>query len=104
MPIKPENKWFYPKDWPEIRERILQRAGNKCEWCGVKNGEPHPETGARVVLTIMHLNHIIGDCSDDNLKAACQLCHNRYDREHRNETRQKPKNEQLLLGEIRNGL
>lgn len=37
MPIKPENKARYPKDWPKIRERILARAGNKCEQCGVAN-------------------------------------------------------------------
>lgn len=37
MPIKPENRALYPTDWPEIRERILVRAGNCCERCGVKN-------------------------------------------------------------------
>lgn len=37
MPIRPENRKRYPADWPEIRERILARAGNKCERCGVKN-------------------------------------------------------------------
>lgn len=38
MPIKPENLARYPADWPAIRARIQQRAGNKCEQCGVKNG------------------------------------------------------------------
>lgn len=37
MPIKPENKARYPKDWPQIRERILARAGNCCEKCKVPN-------------------------------------------------------------------
>ena len=27
----------YPKDWKEIRERILIRAKSKCEYCGLKN-------------------------------------------------------------------
>lgn len=31
MPIKPENRARYPKTWPAIRERILARAGNRCE-------------------------------------------------------------------------
>ena len=31
MPIKPENKARYPKDWKQIRERILKRAGHRCE-------------------------------------------------------------------------
>ena len=26
-----------PKDWPEIRERIMERAESKCEFCGVPN-------------------------------------------------------------------
>lgn len=37
MPIKPENKKLYPKNWKEIREEILKRANNCCEHCGVKN-------------------------------------------------------------------
>lgn len=37
MPIKPENRARYPKDWAEIRQRILARAGNACEQCGVEN-------------------------------------------------------------------
>lgn len=27
----------YPKDWPDIVERIRLRSGDKCEWCGVPN-------------------------------------------------------------------
>jgi len=27
----------YTKDWKEIRERILKRAKNKCECCGLEN-------------------------------------------------------------------
>jgi len=27
----------YPPDWKERRERILKRAGNKCEFCGLQN-------------------------------------------------------------------
>ena len=38
MPIRPENRNRYPKDWPVISKRIRDRANNKCEWCGVQNG------------------------------------------------------------------
>lgn len=34
MPIKPENRARYPVDWPEIRLRILRRAGYRCEHAG----------------------------------------------------------------------
>lgn len=39
MPIKPENRHRYPKDWPEIRQRILQRAHYRCEQpgCGAQH-------------------------------------------------------------------
>jgi hypothetical protein len=39
VPIKPENRARYPADWPEIRARILARAGNCCEWCRAPNRE-----------------------------------------------------------------
>lgn len=37
MPIKPENRARYPENWDEIREAILERAGNKCEKCKAPN-------------------------------------------------------------------
>jgi len=37
MPIKPENKARYPKEWPQIRAAILARAGNACEKCKAPN-------------------------------------------------------------------
>ena len=74
MPIKPENKSRYPKNWKEIRERILKRANNRCEFCGVENHtyRHNPKTGkdAYIVLTIAHLDHTPENCSDDNLKAS----------------------------------
>lgn len=91
MPIKPENKSRYPKNWKEIRARILERANNRCEFCGVENHtiRYNPKTGnnAYIVLTIAHMNEVIEDCSDENLKALCQRCHNRYDAKSRAEHR-----------------
>ena len=91
MPIKPENKSRYQKNWKEIRARILERANNRCEFCGVENHtyRYNPKTGkdAYIVLTIAHLDHIPENCSDENLKALCQRCHNQYDAEHRKQTR-----------------
>lgn len=40
MPIRPENKNRYPKNWAEISHRIrFDRAKGKCEKCGVPNYE-----------------------------------------------------------------
>lgn len=39
MPIRPENKHRYPKDWKAISKRIREvRAGNLCEQCRAPNG------------------------------------------------------------------
>ena len=86
MPIKPENRGRYPKSWKQIRTKILERANNKCEFCGIENYSMK-ENGARVVLTIAHLDHTPENCDPDNLRALCQKCHNTYDTEHRKETR-----------------
>lgn len=40
MPIRPENKARYPKDWPAISKRIRRRARNRCECkgeCGLRH-------------------------------------------------------------------
>lgn len=34
MPIRPENLHRYPADWPSVRDRILKRAGHRCEHPG----------------------------------------------------------------------
>jgi 5-methylcytosine-specific restriction endonuclease McrA len=81
MPVLPENRSRYPKNWKAIRRAILERAGNVCETdgCGAVNGQPHPSTGAKVVLTIAHLDHTPENCDPANLRAWCQRCHNAYD-------------------------
>lgn len=88
MPIKPENRSRYPADWKQIRQAKLDSAGHRCEGspaypdCRAANGEPHPVTGSRVVLTIGHLDHQPENCEPENLRAWCQRCHLAYDAEH----------------------
>lgn len=77
----------YPPNWSEIRNRILERAGNCCEGspaypdCRAMNGKPHPVTGSKVVLTIAHMNHDKGD-NEETLRALCQRCHLKHDLGH----------------------
>ena len=78
MPIKPENRARYPKDWKQIRQRVLERAGNKCEFCGIENYAIR-ENGSKVVLTIAHLDNVPEHCEMSNLRALCQKCHLTYD-------------------------
>lgn len=44
MPIRPENRARYPADWSSISARIKERAGFKCEDCGV----PDRQLGGRL--------------------------------------------------------
>jgi len=89
MPILPENKHRYPKNWKEIREQILFECFYKCEFCGVENKTYRDNS--IVVLTIAHLDHTPENCERENLRALCQRCHNRYDAAHRAETRKRKK-------------
>lgn len=93
MPIKPENRSRYPKNWSsEVRPAILERAHNSCEFCGRRNHTYYfnekTKRMVKVVLTIAHFNHQPEDCSPDNLRALCQQCHLRYDAEHHRQTAQ----------------
>src|ERR1039458_336257 len=82
MPIRPENKLRYPKDWPAISKRIRERADNLCEHCDVPNGSRRENSAGKmvtIVLTVAHLDHQPENCADENLAALCQKCHNSYD-------------------------
>ena len=96
MPIRPENRGLYPPEWrTRIVPEIKARAGNCCEGsprypdCRAANGEPHPVTGSKVMLTIAHLDHQPENNDPANLRAWCQRCHNKYDAAHRQETRRR---------------
>lgn len=89
MPIRPENRDRYPKDWKAISLEVREAAGWRCQGlepypdCRARHGLPHPVTGSTVVLTVAHLNHQPEDNGEPgnrpNLRAACQRCHNTYD-------------------------
>jgi len=95
MPIRPENRARYPKDWKAISARIrFERAGGQCECAGEcgkhppgvrcegRHGHPNPRTRRIITLTVAHLDHTPENCGDDNLKAMCNACHLAYDAEH----------------------
>lgn len=106
MPFDPKK---YPPDWKEIRARILDRAASKCEKCGVPNhavgardrhDEWHNEDDIqslnsslgmdlfpagwpkiiRIILTVAHIHDPDPmNCTNTNLAAWCQRCHNQHD-------------------------
>jgi hypothetical protein len=97
MPIRRENRDRYPANWRAIGRAIRHRAGYRCECtgeCGLHAGrrcaeldrQPAHWARGKVVLTIAHLDHVPEHCAHSNLKAMCQRCHLRMDREHHAET------------------
>ena len=126
MPIRPENAGRYPKDWPAIRQRILERAGNACEGspifpdCRIPNGAWRWATGdgnfywsldedeafalsekpTRIVLTIGHLDHTPENCLDENLRAWCQRCHLAYDHEHHQQNAHATRRGRKAIGDL----
>jgi len=115
MPIRPENKDRYPRDWKLIVSEVLERAGNRCECegeCGLHHGRRCCEenhTSAKyargeIVLTIAHLDHTpenVGESGNrTNLKAMCQRCHNRYDAKTRAAGRIRRRREALNCKEL----
>jgi hypothetical protein len=89
MPFQRER---YPENWKKISLTIRSRENWQCKWCRAENGQPHPVTGSKVVLTVAHLGtapadgtpgdkHDKMDVRPENLAALCQRCHLNFDRD-----------------------
>lgn len=102
----------YPADWKAISLEVRARSEGQCECkgeCGLhhgrrceeRNGEAAKWAKGKVMLTVAHLDHTPANGDRTNLRAMCQRCHLRYDREHhqRNarETRRRKKGLQYLF-------
>ena len=91
MPISAEKMKRYPggsirsKEWREFRASLIERSGDACEGtpqnpdCRAPNGQPHPITGGRVVLTIAHMDWDETHADPERCRALCQRCHNMWD-------------------------
>lgn len=61
-----DKKFMKRKEWKDIRQKILLRDNNTCQYCGIQ------------YLTRMAINHIDGNPknhSDNNLEVICSSCH-----------------------------
>lgn len=114
MPIRPEMKDRYPKDW-KLRSKFVRfvrgkglcencgaphgliviRTGEGTEWrhtnmadlCALQAGEDVPGA-VKIILTTAHVyDHRPEAASLLNLAGWCQLCHNRHDNKMRRENR-----------------
>ena len=77
------NKRVYPPNWKEIRTAIKERAGWKCETCGLEEGtlQVSRHTGNRYIV-YLHAAHLDADPTNAaaRLAALCPSCHMKYDR------------------------
>ena len=79
MPIKKENRHRYPpkSEWGAIKEYVLDRASNSCEFCGVKHKSIR--VNSLIVLSVAHLDQHPENNAYSNLAALCQKCHLDHD-------------------------
>lgn len=102
----------YPSNWHEISRAIRERDEWQCKWCQAKNGQPHPVTGNRVILTVAHLGAPKSDgtpgdkrdkmdCRPENLAALCQRCHLNFDQdEHRQNAAKMRRQRKIKAGQL----
>ena len=109
MPIRADLKRFYAGDWPTISLGIRKAAGWRCQgspayptWRAA-NGEPHPVTGSKVVLTVAHLDQDPGNNDPPNLRALCQRCHNAHDQPHRQANAFRTRRGRRAMGDLFDG-
>jgi hypothetical protein len=105
MPIPKEiRRLHYGTNWyAVIRPEALQRAGYKCQRCGIAHGavgyrtrglfHPVPLRRRRgqdlvtIWLQVVHVNHTPGDDRPENLMVLCPRDHLLFDRAQHHETR-----------------
>jgi hypothetical protein len=139
MPIRPEFRWLYPIDWPQLSAVIrFQRAKGRCETCGRPHGRTVRHLGdgrwwdeeaqswrdgqgrpllrldltthesavriTRVVLATAHLDHDPTNNRPRNLKALCQRCHMRHDRDEHRRRRWLTLRMRKAIGDLFSGL
>ena len=93
------NREVYPPNWQELRDACIERAGYRCEQCGIpqgwltfsKSGKPY-----LIYLSAAHRYPHQTYRPDAELMALCQACHRRYDRRFR----RKPSRARIPLGSV----
>ena len=97
----------YRRQFMLVREAIPALHDWRCEQigpdgtrCKARQGEPHPITGSKVVLTTAHLDHTPEHVADHNLLACCQRCHLAYDLEHHRRNAAKRRRQEMATAEM----
>ncbi len=73
--------WLYPVNWSELAFACKERAGWRCERCGVAQGTAAISRAGQpytIYLAAAHLDHDPWN-PNPRLMAMCPSCHGRYD-------------------------
>lgn len=93
--MRPETKARYPLNWRRISSWTIRARGNKCESCGVRNGERGK------VLTVHHIDYDPSNNALGNLAVLCTGCHLRRQAQDLSDTTRYGKAEILVrLGQL----
>lgn len=72
---------LYPKDWPQIAERLKKASNYTCEECGAQRGQQVKNRHGSLVdvqIGVAHLDHNPWR-RNARLKVMCRSCHIKYD-------------------------
>lgn len=69
----------YGPNWPEIREAVIQRDGERCQGCGVSRDEYHMDLHAHHITPFRLFDSRERANRLDNLVALCATCHRQYE-------------------------
>jgi 5-methylcytosine-specific restriction endonuclease McrA len=106
MPIRPDLREHYGPDWDELSLELREAAGWRCQGsprfpdCRAAQGEPHPDTGSKVVLTVAHLDQDPANRDRANLRVLCQRCHLAHDAPHHRRSAERTRRRRLGNGEL----
>lgn len=78
------NERLYPANWRELAQACKERAGWKCEHCGIEQHTLVTSRKGTPYIVYLHAAHKHHDKENGapELVCLCIACHARYDREH----------------------
>lgn len=105
---RPVDMSKYPPNWKQISQSIRERAGNKCEWCGIPNhsvihrlkldpvswilhetwealaddDKARYGKASKIFMTVSHFDHDTTHNDPSNLNCLCNRCHLNHDAHH----------------------
>lgn len=74
-------KPHYPPNWKEMSQQAKERAGYRCEWCGIAHGTEVTGIKGKTYKVFMTVHHPDSDTLNPNARliCLCQRCHLRDD-------------------------